>query len=62
MLPFEAVMALNFGKKILMLSTKYLVKPTNTTLGTVILEHTHKQTNKQNIVATQITWNITLTS
>jgi len=55
MLRFEAVMGLNLGKKILMLSTKNLVKPENTTLGTVILEHTHTQ----NIVATQITWNIT---
>ena len=41
MLRFEAVMGLNLGKKILMLSTKNLVKPKITTLGTVILEHTH---------------------
>jgi hypothetical protein len=41
MFRFEAVMGLNLGKKILLLSTKNLVKPTNTTLGTAILEHTH---------------------
>jgi hypothetical protein len=41
MFRFEAVMGLNLGKKILMLSTKNLAKPTNTTLRTAILEHTH---------------------
>jgi hypothetical protein len=44
MLRFEAVMGLNLGKKILMLSTTNLVKPTNVTLGTAILEHTHTHT------------------
>jgi hypothetical protein len=44
MLRFEAVMGLNLGKNILMLSTNYLVKPTNTTLGTAKLEHTHTHT------------------
>ena len=45
MLRFETVMGLNLGKNILMLSTNNLVKPTNTTLGTVILGHTHTHTH-----------------
>lgn len=44
MLRSEAVMGLNLGKKILMLSTKNFVKPTNTTLGTAILENTETHT------------------
>ena len=45
MLHFEAVMGLNLGQEILMLSTKNLVQPIKTTLGTAILEHTITHTH-----------------